>query len=77
MSDPLAELLRERGDTEHEVLWGALMVCNDCPHRMIDHDWVEMRCLRCRCNQSHRGLSSHATDRLLALGRAIREADHE
>lgn len=73
----LGDLLRERygkRDFRDEALWGALMVCQDCPHRMIEHDEVAMHCLKCRCDQSDRGLSSWADDRLKALGLAIREA---
>ena len=80
--DSLAALLLERHGRanmtglriDHDILWEALMVCGDCPHRMIDHDEVAMRCRKCRCDQSARGLSSLADERLLALGGAIREA---
>jgi hypothetical protein len=74
----LADLMRERGYTRPEDradgLWAALMVCHDCPHRMIDHDEIAFRCRVCRCDQAHRGLSARADDRLLALGVALREA---
>ena len=75
MSD-LGELLHERyGDRDyrHEALWNALMVCQDCPHRMIEHDEVAMRCTKCRCDQRDRGLSSWADERLIALGQALHE----
>jgi hypothetical protein len=71
----LAELLAaryrlplDRGD----VLWDALMVCNDCDERMIDHDIVAMKCRLCPCDESGRGLSSYADDALLDLALAIR-----
>jgi hypothetical protein len=77
--DTLADVLRERYGPDlpapkQDVLWAALMVCHDCPHRMIDHDEVAMRCTVCRCNQSSRGLSSRADERLRDLGVAIRDA---
>jgi hypothetical protein len=67
----LADLYRERRETREDILWGALMVCHDCPHRIIEHDEVAFRCSRCSCDQSQRGLGARADERLRILGRAI------
>lgn len=71
--ETLADVIRDRDEGEYDELWSALMVCGDCPHRMIDHDQLAMRCLVCRCDQRQRGLSAHADERLMTLGTALRE----
>jgi hypothetical protein len=75
LGSPWAELLRERGKTRVESLWAALMRCNDCDHRIIDHDEVAARCLVCLCDQGHRGLSAYADERLVDFGRVLRMAE--
>lgn len=72
---PLADLIVERQEDRDDVLWGALMCCHECNHRIIEHDQVALRCRVCTCDQSHRGLGAYADEYLLDLGRALKEAD--
>ena len=79
MSD-LSGLLRERyGEPvdRADVLWAALMCCQECDCRMIEHDEVAMQCRNCDCDQSGRGLSAYADEYLIDLGQAVRDANAE
>ena len=71
---PLAVLIEDRQETRDELLWGALMRCQSCDCLIIEHDQVAFRCRSCRCDQSHRGLSSYADEYLMELGKAMKEA---
>lgn len=74
----LVDLVRERGWAEEgrreDALWDALMVCNECDHRLIEHDQVAFTCRICSCDQSQRGLSAHADEYLTDFDEALRAA---
>jgi hypothetical protein len=70
----LSDLLVERGESRDEVLWSALMRCQDCDCLIIEHDQVAFRCRMCGCDQSQRGLSSYADEHLQELDVALKDA---
>lgn len=76
---PLADLIRDRRSARDEVLWGLLMRCHDCGHRIADHDEVAARCLECSCAQGGPGwiISAYADRRLTLYGRALRVIELE
>jgi hypothetical protein len=74
MTAELASLIVERQEDRNDVLWYALMCCQDCDDRIIEHDQLTFRCRVCDCDQSHRGLNAYADEYLTDLGRALKEA---